>query len=69
LTGVVSRTFRDRVLAMGWRAAALGPPGRVNGAMLGAFRIDVDEETPARLAATGIYACRTIAAPAIRRAA
>jgi acyl homoserine lactone synthase len=69
LTGVVSRNFRAQVLAMGWRCAALGPPMPHKGAMLGAFRIDIDLETPARLAATGIYTPGTIAPPAIRRAA
>lgn len=69
LTGVVAAGFRAQVLAMGWRCAALGPPATVNGTELGAFRIDVDGDTPARLAATGIYTPGMIASSAIRRAA
>lgn len=69
LTGVVTSDFRNQVLAMGWRCAALGPPTVVNGKMLGAFRIDIDAATPARLAATDIYTPGTIAPAAIRKAA
>lgn len=56
LTGVVRPAFRDAVLEMGWRARALGPTKDMGGMALGAFAISVDDETPARLAATGIYA-------------
>jgi N-acyl-L-homoserine lactone synthetase len=55
LTGVVAWSFLEQVTAMGWRCAALGKPRIVDGTRLGAFRIDLDAETPARLAATGIY--------------
>lgn len=54
-TGVVRPSFRASILAMGWRAAALGPEQRINGMALGAFRIDVDADTPRLLRATGIY--------------
>lgn len=55
LTGVVAEPFRRQVLAMGWRADALGPAQVINGVQLGAFRIHIDGDTPGRLAATGIY--------------
>ncbi len=57
-TGVVRPAFRDSILAMGWDAAPLGPSRDCDGMSLGAFRIAIDRETPARLAATGIYAAR-----------
>jgi acyl homoserine lactone synthase len=56
LTGVVSAAFRRQICAMGWRCAALGPARRIRGEQLGAFRIDLDADTPAQLAANGIYA-------------
>lgn len=62
LTGVVAEPFRRQVLAMGWRADALGPAQVIDGAHLGAFRIHVDGDTPDRLAATGIYTPGLLAA-------
>ena len=56
LTGVVTAAYREQVLAMGWRAASLGPARLRDEIALGAFRLDIDAETPARLAANGIYA-------------
>jgi acyl homoserine lactone synthase len=55
LTGVVRCGFRDTILAMGWDAEALGPFRTMGGMSLGAFRIAVDTDTPARLTRTGIY--------------
>jgi N-acyl-L-homoserine lactone synthetase len=55
LTGVVSEPFRRQVLAMGWRADALGPGQVIDGAQLGAFCVQIDRDTPELLAATGIY--------------
>jgi acyl-homoserine lactone synthase len=54
---------------MGWNGTALGPAQRINGALLGAFCIHVDADTPARLAATGIYAPVPIAALPVAQAA
>ncbi|MCF3947970.1 acyl-homoserine-lactone synthase [Acidiphilium iwatense] len=59
-TGVVSARFLSRILAMGWRCEVLGSPRIVNGSMIGAFRIDIDEATPHRLRATGIYSATAI---------
>jgi len=56
LTGVVRPGFRETVLAMGWEAAPLGPTSMIGGMALGAFRVEIDTDTPARLARTGIYA-------------
>ena len=55
LTGVVTAAYRKQVMAMGWRSSSLGPARVINGATLGAFRLDIDDDTPARLAANGIY--------------
>lgn len=55
LTGVVTAAYREQVLAMGWRAEPLGPSLARDGAMLGAFRLDIDAATPALLADKGIY--------------
>jgi acyl-homoserine lactone synthase len=55
LTGVVDASFLEQVLVMGWRSSALGYPRRIGRNRLGAFRIEIDSETPDRLAATGIY--------------
>jgi acyl-homoserine lactone synthase len=69
LTGVVSADFREQVLAMGWRCAALGPDTTIGGQRLGAFRIDLDEETRGLLALNGIYTTGAIAASYLREAA
>lgn len=66
LIGFVRPRFRDTILAMGWEAAPLGPVRTIGGTPLGAFRIAIDADTPARLAVTGIYgeACLPLAAAA-----
>lgn len=68
LTGVVTAVFRETILAMGWRAAPLGPARNHQGSSIGAFRIDIDPDTPAMLAANGIYVSGTIAPVAIEAA-
>jgi acyl-homoserine lactone synthase len=55
LTGVVQSDFREQVLGMGWRAAPLGPEAEIGRYNLGAFRIEIDADTPDRLRAAGIY--------------
>jgi N-acyl-L-homoserine lactone synthetase len=55
LTGVVTARFLAQILKMGWRCEPLGPPQRVDGMTIGAFRIDIGEATPRLLQATGIY--------------
>ncbi len=55
LTGVVRPAFRTQVLAMGWDASVLGPVREVGGMALGAFAVEIDADTPARLARNGHY--------------
>jgi acyl-homoserine lactone synthase len=54
-TGVVTERFLAQILAMGWYCHTLGRPAEVDGSRLGAFRLYIDAETPARLRTTGIY--------------
>lgn len=63
LTGVVSAGFLAQILTMGWRCEGLGPIRMCNGASLAAFRIDLDTDTPDRLANTGIYTPGAIVSP------
>jgi acyl-homoserine lactone synthase len=69
LTGVVEAGFLAKVLAMGWRCSPLGEPKRCQGALLGAFRIEIDDSTPCRLTQTGIYGPNAIARRLPERAA
>jgi acyl-homoserine lactone synthase len=55
LTGVVRPGFREAVLTMGWDASSLGPARTIGGMALGAFRVEIAADTPARLERTGIY--------------
>jgi acyl-homoserine lactone synthase len=59
LTGVVTAAYREQVLAMGWRCSPLGPPCARDGATLGAFRLEIDADTPALLGGNGIYVAGT----------
>lgn len=61
LTGVVASRFLQQIRTMGWRCAPLGASTVIDGKTLGAFRIEIDAETPALLARTGIYAPSAIA--------
>ena len=54
-TGVAEIGWLQQILAFGWRCRPLGLPRRIEGKMLGALRIDISDETPALLAANGIY--------------
>lgn len=69
MTGVVEASFLEQVLVMGWRAVPLGPPRRIEGALLGAFLIEIDQTTPDRLAANGIYTSGALRLPALASAA
>ena len=55
-TGVAELPWLQQILAFGWRCRPLGLPRAVGGTLLGALRIDIDEDTPARLAANGLWA-------------
>jgi len=60
LTGVVAASFLAQVLKMGWQCNPLGPTRTVDGRVIGAFRIEIDETTPRLLLATGIYVPETL---------
>lgn len=69
LTGIVAWDFLEQIMAMGWRCAPLGAPCRIAGARLGAFRIEIDADTPRHLAATGIYRPGAVTALPVPQAA
>lgn len=54
-TGVAEMGWLQQILAFGWRCRPLGLPRIVDGTPLGALRIDISDETPALLAASGIH--------------
>lgn len=55
-TGVAEIGWLQQILAFGWRCRPLGVPKRIGGRMLGALTIEITPDTPALLAAAGIYA-------------
>lgn len=65
-TGVADLPWFCQVQSFGWVCRALGEPVLHRGTALAALRIDVDRDTPARLAAAGIA---REAAPGAARAA
>jgi N-acyl-L-homoserine lactone synthetase len=62
LTGVARTSWLVQILRMGWRCETLGSIQSVDGAQTGAFRIDLDGDTPASLANMGVYLPGTSAA-------
>jgi N-acyl-L-homoserine lactone synthetase len=54
-TGVAELNWLQQILAFGWRCRPLGLPQMIGGRTLGALRIDIDAQTPALLAANGIF--------------
>ncbi len=54
-TGVADIGWFQQIENFGWRCRPLGSPKLVGGAMLTAMLIEIDEETPAMLAANGIW--------------
>lgn len=55
-TGVAETGWIEQILRFGWHAYRLGEPQRLGGRMLGALAIDIDADTPRRLAVAGIGA-------------
>ncbi len=53
--GIANLAWLQQILAFGWHCEPLGLPLQVDGMRIGAFRIEIDEATPAKLAANGIY--------------
>jgi len=68
LTGLTSASFLQQICSMGWRSRSLGAPRWIGGDFLAAFCIELNADTPNRLATNGIYTPGTIA-PATRQAA
>ena len=59
-TGVAELNWLQQILAFGWRCRPLGLPRLIGGRTLGALRIDIDAETPALLAANGIFSAVSV---------
>ena len=59
-TGVAELNWLQQILAFGWRCRPLGLPQVIGGRTLGALRIDIDPETPALLAANGIFDAESV---------
>ena len=53
-TAIAEMSWFQQILAFGWRCLPLGLPRVIDGTMLVALRIEIDADTPARLAAAGI---------------
>lgn len=53
-TAVASKGWFKQVLEFGWDCRPLGPPRYCGNEVLAAIRIDIDRDTPAKLAAAGI---------------
>jgi acyl-homoserine lactone synthase len=66
-TGVAELGWLQQILAFGWACRALGPPERLDCGLIGALAIDIGPETPALLAANGIWL--PAVEPAIAKAA
>lgn len=54
-TGVAELSWLQQILAFGWRCRPLGLPSRIGGKLLGALAIEITQDTPALLEASGIY--------------
>lgn len=59
----------QQILAFGWRCRPLGLPRAIGGRMLGAISIDIDADTPRRLAEAGITALPDLTGAPVRVAA
>lgn len=53
-TAIASEGWFKQVLTFGWNCRPLGPPRYCGNEVLAAIRIDIDRDTPAKLAAAGI---------------
>lgn len=68
-SAVAEMGWLQQILSFGWRCMPLGMPQPVAGKLLGALRIDIDAETPARLAAAGIVSIEPLETAGARAAA
>jgi len=62
-TGVAEFGWLQQILSFGWRCRLLGLPSQIGSQTLGALRIDIDDETTARLTSAGIYDVGAAAKP------
>jgi N-acyl-L-homoserine lactone synthetase len=53
-TAIAEMPWFQQILAFGWRCRPLGLPQAIEATMLVALRIEIDADTPGRLAAAGI---------------
>jgi len=68
-TGVAEMGWLQQILHFGWDCRALGEPLRSGGSMLGALEIAITPDTPAELAAGGVWSPIAIREVPARRAA
>jgi N-acyl-L-homoserine lactone synthetase len=59
--GIAEMGWLQQILAFGWRCRPLGLPRPCVGRLIGALRIEIDENTPGLLARAGVYAGRQAA--------
>lgn len=55
-TGIAEMAWLQQILAFGWDCRPLGIPARLDCGLIGALAIEIAPETPALLAANGIWA-------------
>lgn len=53
-SAIAEMSWLQQILAFGWRCRPLGLPVTIDGKMLGALAIDIEADTPRKLAAAGI---------------
>jgi N-acyl-L-homoserine lactone synthetase len=53
--GIAEMGWLQQILAFGWRCRPLGLPRPCAGRLIGALRIEIDEDTPGLLARAGVY--------------
>lgn len=68
-TGVAELAWLQQILAFGWDCRPLGVPVRFECGLLGALAIEIGPDTPARLAANGIWELPAEPAVQVREAA
>lgn len=68
-TAIAEMGWFQQILAFGWRCRPLGVPQEIGGIALAALRIEIDADTPDRLAASGITAHALPVRPLVRQAA
>lgn len=68
-TGVAEMAWLQQILSFGWQCRALGEPLPNGGCLLGALEITITPDTPAELAAGGVWSPLTAHEMPARRAA